>query len=229
MRKDIEIHINTGDITLSSKAKYDLYDFSWVSNPGGLTRYLYGEVSVPAAIPESTIRDKGLYFVIPYTGKYKEFYIRIKRVYSETSSIYMQNPVDGSEWFLVKTALYGGEQVNAFASQLLQISEYAFSLRLSGGIALLYSAEDSDLNIVKANRQNANMMLACVPTNNYRYPITGVGLIRWQQSNMLGNSLSDILQQEFSNDGTPVISAGYDFSTNKLALKLDTTNADAIN
>lgn len=229
MRRDFEIHINTGDITLPSQAKYELHDFSWVSNPNGLTRYIYGEIVVPAALPLDSIWSKGLYFVIPYTGKYKEFYIRIKRVYSETNSAYVQNPVDGSDWFLVKTALYGGEFENAFASQLLRISENAFFLMLEGGIAKLYSAEETDLNVVKANRQNTNMMLACVPTNNYRYPVTGVGLIRWQQSNMIGNDLSNVLQQEFSDDGTPVISASYDFNTRQLYLQLDTTNADATN
>ena len=229
MRRDIEIHINTGDITVTPQNKYDLYEFSWVSNPYGLTRYIYGEISIPAAIPEDVIRAKGINFVIPYTGKYKEFYVRIKRVYSSDNYAYMQNPVDGSEWFLVKTSLYGGVPANAFASQLRIISDNAFLLMLEGGTALLYSASQSDLNIVKANRQNANMMLACVPTNNYRYPVTGVGMIRWQQSNMVGNDLSTVLQQEFSDDGTPVITAGYDFNTHKLNLKLETTNVDATN
>lgn len=229
MRRDIEIHISTGDIALVSQEKYTLYDFSWVTNPNGLTRYIYGEITVPAAIPEDVIRNKGLYTVIPYTGKYKEFYVRIKRVYSETNHDYLQNPVDGSEWFLVKYAMYGGNLTNAFASQLRKISNNAFLLRFNNGEAQIFSAEVMDLNIVKANRQNTNMMLACVPTNNYRYPVTGIGLIRWSQSNMLGANLSTILQREFSDDGTPVISADYNFNTRQLSLRLDTTNVDATN
>lgn len=229
MRRDIEIHIATGDIALTSQKKYTLYDFSWVSNPNGLTRYLYGEIQVPAALPEDSIRANGLHFIIPYTGRYNEFYVRIRRNYSESDYVYMQNPVDGSEWFLVKTALYGGEMKNAFASQLRKISDNSFLILLNKGTAILYSAKETDLNIVKANRQNANMMLACVPTNNYRYPVTGVGLIRWTQSNMVGAELSSILQQEFSGDGTPVISASYDYDTRQMNLQLDTTNTDATN
>ena len=52
MRKDIEIHIGTGDITLPSKNNYTLRDFQWVSNKTGLSRYIYGEVIVPSNLSE---------------------------------------------------------------------------------------------------------------------------------------------------------------------------------
>ena len=230
MRKDIEIHINTGDIFPVAQNSFESRGFAWVSNPGGLTRYIYGEITIPASLPVSVIKRDGLVVIIPYTGKYKEFYVRVKRVFSENDYEYLQNPVNGTEWFLVRVAMYGCDTpVNAFASQLRKISDGAFLFRFDGAYANIYSALQSDVNIIQANRQNANLMLACVPTNNYRYPITGVGLIRWINSNMVGDKLPNVLRAEFADDGTPVISASFNFDNMGLSLQLDTTNVDATN
>lgn len=226
MRKDIEIHINTGDITLSPKNKFTLRPFSWVENSQGLSRYIYGEVEVPSALSEIHIKNNGIHVSIPYTPKYNEFYIRIKRVLGENSFTYIQNPIDGSEWFLVKAGLFGQALQNIYASQLLIISESSFYIRLNKGIAELYSSAESDMNIIKANRQNSNLLLKCIPTNNYRYPLTGVGLIRWTNSNISYTKLSDTIQREFENDGVLVKNANYDFETKDLKLELDTTNVD---
>lgn len=221
MRKDIEIHIGTGDITLPSKNSYTLRDFQWVSNPTGLSRYIYGELIVPSNLSEQSVKKNGVYVSIPYTPKYKEFMVRVKRLYDNGSYEFIQNPSDGSEWFLVKVAQYGGNTKNAIASQLLTISEYAFYFQFDGGVANLYSALESDLHIVKADRQNSNMLLACVPTNNYRYPLSGVGLVRWTNGNMDYTHLAERIESEFSDDGMSVNSASFDYGTKQL-------NIDAI-
>lgn len=221
MRKDIEIHIGTGDITLPSKNSYTLRDFQWVSNPTGLSRYIYGELIVPSNLSEQSVKKNGVYVSIPYTPKYKEFMVRVKRLYDNGSYEFIQNPSDGSEWFLVKVAQYGDNTKNAIASQLLTISESDFYFQFDGGVANLYSALESDLHIVKADRQNSNMLLACVPTNNYRYPLSGVGLVRWTNGNMDYTHLAERIESEFSDDGMSVNSASFDYDTKQL-------NIDAI-
>ena len=218
MRKDIEIHIGTGDITLPSKNNYTLRDFQWVSNKTGLSRYIYGEVIVPSNLSEQSIKKNGVYTSIPYTPKYKEFMIRVKRLYDNGSYEFIQNPSDGTEWLLVKVAQYGGTVVNAIASQLLTISESDFYFQFDGGVAKLYSALESDLHIVKADRQNSNMLLACVPSNNYRYPLTGVGLVRWTNGNMDYTHLAERIESEFSDDGISVNSASFDYDTKQLSI-----------
>ena len=218
MRKDIEIHIGTGDITLPSKNNYTLRDFQWVSNKTGLSRYIYGEVIVPSNLSEQSIKKNGVYTSIPYTPKYKEFMIRVKRLYDNGSYEFIQNPSDGTEWFLVKVAQYGSTVVNAIASQLLTISESDFYFQFDGGVAKLYSALESDIHIVKADRQNSNMLLACVPSNNYRYPLTGVGLVRWTNGNMDYTHLAERIESEFSDDGISVNSASFDYDTKQLSI-----------
>lgn len=224
MRKDIEIHINTGDITLPSNNKRVLRPFTWVNNPTGLMRYIYGEITIPGETPEYSIIENGVYVIIPYTPIYKEFYIRIKRINSDGSYSFVQNKTNGLEWFLVQCGKYGTQPKNIYASELITVSEDDFYVQIVGANAIIYSGSKSDLNVVNAHRQNANMLLKCIPTNNYRFPLTGVGLIRWTQSNIDHTSLSSILQREFSDDGVKVNSASYDFDTNDLNIDLDTAN-----
>lgn len=227
MRKDIEIKASTRDFVLTSSKRFSTYGFGWVSNPNGQQRYIYGEITVPAYVPDSTLRLNGINVTIPYTPKYKEFMIRIKRMIGVSTYAYLQNPTDGSDWFVAKVRLYGGPVSNAWASQLILVSEDSFHVRIDGGTVVLYDAKSIDFNIVKANKQNGQMLLDCVPTNNYRYPVTGVGLIRWTNSNIEQTRLSDILQREFQDDGVTVNNASYDFDTKDLYLDLDTTFVDA--
>lgn len=225
MRKDIEIHIGTGDITLPSKNNYQLRNFQWVQNPTGLSRYIYGEIVVPSNLSANTLYDKGVYAAIPYTPIYKEFMVRIKRLYENGLYEYLQNPADGTEWFVVKGNLYGmKEYKNIYASQLMMIADNDYYFQFDKGVANVYSALESDLNIVKANRQNSNMLLACVPTNNYRYPISGVGLIRWMNGNMDYTALADTIKSEFADDGVVVNSASFDYDTNQISI--DATSAE---
>jgi hypothetical protein len=225
MRKDIEIHIGTGDITLPSKNNYQLRDFQWVQNPTGLSRYIYGEIIVPSNLSANTLYNKGVCAAIPYTPIYKEFMVRIKRLYENGLYEYLQNPADGTEWFVVKCNLYGTNGYkNVYASQLKMVADNDYYFQFDKGILNVYSAMESDLNIVKANRQNSNMLLACVPTNNYRYPISGVGLIRWMNGNMDYTALADTIKSEFTDDGVVVNSASFDYNTHQLSL--DATPAE---
>lgn len=219
MRKDIEIHIGTGDITLPPKNSYQLRDFQWVQNPTGLSRYIYGEIIVPSNLSANTLYNKGVYAAIPYTPIYKEFMVRIKRLYENGLYEYLQNPADGTEWFVVKCTLYGTNGCkNVYASQLKMVADSDYYFQFDKGTVNVYSAMESDLNIVKANRQNSNMLLACVPTNNYRYPISGVGLIRWMNGNMDYTALADTIKSEFTDDGVVVNSASFDYDTHQLSL-----------
>ena len=229
MRKDIEVHINTGDISLVSTNKVTLMDFAWVDKPDSMEeRYIYGEVTIPAAFSASSITTNGVYIYIPYTPVYKEIRLRFKRNYGSVGlDTYITNPSDGSLWFGVQASIYGERTRNIFASELITISENNFYISFIGDTVKLFSGVESDVNIVRANLQNKNMLLSCVPGGNYRYPLTGVGLIRWANSNIDVSNLAEILKKEFADDGTPVKSAEYNHELRHLKLILDTTSVDS--
>lgn len=228
MRKDIEIHIKTGDVAIDPQNTFKLRDFQWVENSAGLSRYIYGEIDIPATVTEASIRNNGFYFTIPYTPKYKEFMVRVKRVYENGSFVYLANQTDGSDWFVVKVGMYGGESKNAYASELITVSESSYYGKIDGGVVNLYSCDESDFNIVSADRQNANCLLACLPTNNYRYPLTGVGLVRWVNANNLNSGdLAEVLAAQFEDDGVIVNNASYNYETKQIdQLELDASNAE---
>lgn len=219
MRKDIEIHIQTGDVALEPHNKPTLRIFRWVDQPALLSRYIYGEIDVPYTVSERTILTHGVSFIIPYTPKYKEFMVRMRRVNENGVFAYVTNEVDGSQWFLVKSAANGETLRNVYASELPSISETGFFVKLEGGIARLYASSQSDFNIVKAGRQNANCLLACFPGSNYRYPLTGVGLARWLNSNNVASaSLAQTLQSEFEADGVTINNASFNYDTKQMEL-----------
>lgn len=228
MRKDIEIHISTKDLTLSSKARIKYRPFQWVNTPvGGQVRYIYGEIEIPSQLSEKSIRENGISVQIPYTPKYKEFMLRIVRKYDDGTSVALVNEVDGSEWFLVTAGLYGGKQKNVYASELITISDGDFTLKFHNGTLQLYSALQSDFNIIEADRQNSNCLLACYPTNNYRYPVSGVGLGRWMNANAANSkNMAKVIQREFSADGMTVKNAAFDFETKQMALEAIETNPE---
>lgn len=226
MRKDIEIHINTGDITLKATNRYKLYPFRMVDNPEGLERYAYAEIEIPDTLPGNAPFASGIYVSIPYTPIYKEFAIRIKRVVSDDDFSYVTNPTDGSEWFIVQAGRYGGEIENAYLSELFLISEDNYFIILKESKAQLYAADQLDFNIINCDRQNSNLLISCVPTNNYRYPLTGVGLIRWINSSMNSSELTDTLMREFSEDGMTINNARFDQDTKQLQLDATTTATD---
>lgn len=219
MRKDIQLHIQTGDVAIDPQNKSKFRPFVWVEQPSMLSRYIYADIDVPYTVSERIILTQGIAVSIPYTPIYKEFKVRIRRVNDEGVVAYVTNPVDGSQWFLVRSNVYGQATKNVFASTLPSISEEGFLIMLQDGIAQLYSCTQSDFNIVKAGRQNANCLLACFPGGNYRYPLTGVGLARWVNSNNVeSTSLTKVLQDEFSADGVSIKNAAFNYTTKQMEL-----------
>ena len=222
MRKDIEIHIKTGDMNLINKNQHRTMGFDWVKNPEGLSRYIYGEITIPSAISENSIRNNGVYVSIPYTPYYKEFMIRFKRVFEDGTSLFLQNQVNGSDWFIVKAGMYGQKHSNIHASELIMVSDTDFYLSIENEFANVYSAARSDVHVIDANRQNCNCLISCVPGNNYRYPLTGVGLIRWINATNINNTeLAEVLKRELSEDDVTPRNAYYNYDTQQLELSIN--------
>lgn len=226
MRRDIAIDIHTRDFLLSPSKTNTIYAFSWIVNPFGNNNCLYGEMEIPSNMSENMLQTIGVVVAIPYTPHYKDFYIRIKKQTGNNMYSYLQNPVDNSRWFLAQAGLYGQQKKNIKASQLIEVSESLYRIVINHGIAELYNGENMDFVISNANAQNKNFMLLCVPGNCYRYPVTGVGLVRYLNGNIESSDLADVLKTEFSNDGVYVLDAEYNEKLKFLDLKLDTSNVD---
>lgn len=226
MRRDIQVNTATNDIVLKSSGVNRQYSFKWVSETD---LHLLGEITIPSTLDVRKLQTEGVKVEIPYTPIYKPFKIRIVRSYDESTHSPIINPVNGSEWFDIYTKLWGLQAKSMYASQLLVINSDAYIIQLDNkeGVGHIWSANKTDAVNIDANIQNRNLLLQCVPSNNYRYPISGVGLIRFLHANLSQTNLADVLQGEFQADGVTVKSAAFDSFTGDIQLELDFTEVDA--
>jgi hypothetical protein len=226
MRKDIQYNADTQDIILTTQSDYAKGSFSWVEVENKQQEYLYGEITISDMTAEELLED-GVCVQIPYTPTNKPIKVRFKRKvasgYSYVTTIVSDNSQEQhtEEWFTV----YKGEsQQEAHACQLPIISldfKYYFRISETAAIANVYAGVVSDFNCVYADYQNADMLLLCVPTNNYRYPTSGVGLVNWINANSQLKGLSERLKSEFTDDGVVLNDATYNTETYELKLSLN--------
>jgi len=213
-------------MVLKDQNKISTRSFEWVSETD---LYLLGQITIPGTFDVRKLQTEGVKVEIPYTPIYKPFKVRIVRHFDEATSMNVINPVDGSEWFEVRTNLWNQKDIQLRASQLIIVSQDSYIIQLDGtnGISYVWSASDSDVVNIAANIQNRNLLLKCIPSNNYRYPTSGVGLVRFLHANLSQTNLATILQNEFKADKVTVKSAAFNSYTGDIDLDLDFSEADA--
>lgn len=224
MRRDIQINTQLGDIVLQDRNILGTYPFEWI---GEEDLVLKGQLTLPGNYNINTLYTTGVKLSIPYTPIFKPIQIRVIRDYGDGTTRTVINPVNRSEWFDVKAKLYGKEEMSICASQLLMVSMDDYIIQIDHDIAYVWSNIDSDLCNINANFQNRNLLLQCVPTNCYRYPTSGVGLVRFLHSNLSQAKLADTLETEFKADKVTVNNAAFNSFTGHLEMDLDFTEADA--
>lgn len=226
MRRDIQINTSINDIVLKDQNKLSTYPFTWVSESD---LYLLGEITIPHTFDVNKLQTEGVKVEIPYTPIYKPFKVRIMRQFDANNSMAVINPVNGSEWFEVHTKLWNQQNTQLCASQLIVISQDTYIVQLdnTNGVAYIWSANNTDAVNVAANIQNRNLLLQCIPSNSYRYPTSGVGLVRFLHANLSQTTLANILQDEFKADKVTVKGAAFDSYTGDIELDLDFSEADA--
>ena len=123
--------------------------------------------------------------------------------------------------------LFGLQDKILYASQLIMVSQDYYLIQINKGVAYLWSNAISDMVNINANIQNRNLLLQCVPSNNYRYPTSGVGLIKYLHANLSHSGLAEKLQTEFKDDKVEIINAAFNSYSGDLELDLDFSEADA--
>lgn len=133
---------------------------------------------------------------------------------NESKKEYLINKYNNSIWFPIlsnhiQTPLSSWCTINNSF-----LFEFVF---LNNGIGL-YSGYETDLVINASLKQNKNLLLLTRMGNLYRYPLTGVGLLDYLNSNFTNTNLAEKLQSEFVNDGMVIVNASLNTDTNELNL-----------
>lgn len=227
MREDIQIHIESGDMPLVQSNTYSVDgEGVWIENPEGLQSYTYCEIEIPEVIQEATLRENGVYVRIPYHPVYKFVMLGFKRMQDNGSYAYLKNPVNGSDWFPTLAETHGRFARAVYAPDLMLIADKDYYVRFVRDGVVVYSAATVDVNIVNSGNQNSNMLLSCVPGNNYRYPVSGVGLVRWINGPATTEGMARTINDEFAEDGVAVTSASFNNVTKKLQLISNASKVD---
>lgn len=226
MRTDIQINTSISDMVLRDQNRLSTYPFKWVSESD---IYLLGEITIPHTFDVNKLQTEGVKVEIPYTPIYKPFKVRVVRTFDANTSMPVINPVNGSEWFEVHVKLWNQQDQRLCASQLIMVHPDAYIVQLDNtdGIGYIWSANSVDAVNISANIQNRNLLLQCIPSNNYRFPTSGVGLVRFLHSNLSQTTLANTLQDEFKADRVIVKGAAFDSYTGDIELDLDFSEADA--
>ena len=214
MRTDIEYDLEKNDVVIEKQNRYTAYT-SEVVEPDNTE---VGNVYVQVDIGENSPED-GFYVHIDYLPDARPLVLLIN---------YTENGEEKSEYYTVGAALYGGTLSEITGSELVLVNdEFEYYVEATSDSeatsdfdAQIYSAYQSDFNMTGSQWQDANFLLQCVPTNNYRYPVAGVGLIRWVHSGEINGEGVRRLKEEFTDDGMTIINANYDYENEKLYLKL---------
>lgn len=223
MRRDIQVNTQIGDMVLTDSNSVSTYPFEWLYERDS---NIYGCVTLPAYFERSSL-EYGVKINIPYIPMYKTIKLKFVQDYGDGNTRTFINTGDNSEYFDVHSKLYNLDERALKASELILIDEENYILQLVGNKLLLWSSKTSDAKNINANIQNRNLLLKCLPSNSYRYPISGVGLIRYLHANISNTDLADVLQSEFEAENVKVLNASFDSDTGNLDLDLDFSKVDA--
>lgn len=118
------------------------------------------------------------------------------------------------------------------ACQLMNINEngkYCVVIKKDDLLsAEIYSFGNNDLLFGESDDQSAKLLSLCAPGKNYRYPISGVGITDYINTVVGDTELGKRMVDEFSGNGTPVISANFDNGTGNLIVSQSSEQASEI-
>lgn len=222
MRTDIEYDLVKRDVVIEKQNRYKTVDAEVVEVDNVESTYVYMQVSIGNKTYEEIAED-GLYVHISYTPEERPIKLIITRTNDDGDEEQVMDGADSDGYYTVQATLFNGSNSTEMnASELVLISDtFDYYLQFIGdGDVQIYAAAQSDFNMKASQWQDANFLLQCVPTNNYRYPVAGVGLINWVHSGSINGECVTRMNEEFTDDGMTIVNANYDFETDRFYLKL---------
>lgn len=181
-------------------------------------RWLYAQVGLSPSLASRCCDGVQIHVRIPYVANSRGLRLRLRTNEGDGRPEYRPNPENNSPWYTVARDGDAGP-IPVIMSQIRQYdAEGNYTLVLHGGVLFLYSANETDMTIRAALRQNEMFLLKAAAGNLYQYPTTGVGLIDFLHGNFENSGLAAKLQAEFENDGMIINEAYMNSQTGELLL-----------
>ena len=82
--------------------------------------------------------------------------------------------------------------------------------------AYVYSAKNTDIKVDFSDNQASQLLSVCIPGCYHRYPMLGVGIVKYLNCVIGHSDLIDVLQSQFESDDRQIQEAEFDNETGKL-------------
>lgn len=214
MRRDIHINTEINDLEFANADTREPMTFRWTIEQD---LNVIGEIVLSRNYNINLLYSEGVIVAIPYLPIYKTVKFRVLQTTNDNRYEPVVNLRNNTEYF----DLVSSDGKSLYASQLPAISLDLFCVAITDYRMVAYSGKQTDFEIINADLQNRDMLLQCVESNNYRYPTSGVGLIRYLHSNIANSDLASKLYSEFEADGVKIRNAAFDAEKGKLELDLN--------
>jgi hypothetical protein len=223
-RQDIQADPVYGDLETTDNVAGKVFrDFRLLEDLAGedSENYCYGEITLPSGFESKWSEKNSIHVQIPYFPVFRELKIRFSIEMGNGSPEYLLNTADNRVWFPV----YREGKTVIRLSEFHGLNENGiFCLVPQNGYLLLFSGEETDLEIKAALAQNEVFLLKAMAGNLYQHPTTGVGLVEFLHGNFENNGLAQKLQKEFESDNMIINAAYMDSVTGELYLDVKEKN-----
>lgn len=220
-RYDIIINTEYGEVDLKKRPtnRY-ISSATLLGNQSGMDNdhAAYIEVSIIKSMGLSYSINDSLLVQFEYRAVNKPVFVRfLLDNQNESKKEYVINKQNNTIWFPV---LFNNTQM-PLSSWYIVNNSFLFEFVFQNNGISLYSGYETDLIINASLKQNKNLLLLTRMGNLYRYPLTGVGLLDYLNSNFENTDLAEKLQTEFINDGMVIVNASLNTDTNELNLVVE--------
>lgn len=93
-------------------------------------------------------------------------------------------------------------------------------------MAYIYSSVQTDFHINFSDDQSSQLLTICAPGKSYRYPTTGVGIIKYLNCVVQNSDIFDVMSEQFLADSKPLKEVTFDNETCKVDVVFNPENEE---
>lgn len=227
MVRDLILDIKERDLLLEDKsnANMPVFDSVWgnIFDEDDAVEVLMCNIIIPEDYWRSIEYQDNEFicrFTSPYVPDIRNFRIRLVAIHEGYYSLF--SSIRGNFGIPVNSYAFSKNMAAPISASMLPFIDIdgQFIVKLVRNPqselldrAYIYSSKISDLYINYSDDQASQLLSICAPGKSYRYPTTGVGIIKYLNAVIDHTDLQTVLETQFTGDNKTILSADFDSET----------------
>lgn len=203
MRTDIQFDYTSAEITLKRSIPQFTVIFEWEREDDYVA---YGVCKINKDININLLK-RGLGISVPFMSSNKRIMLSFRIVDNSGNESVIYNKRKGGEYYDLMSIR--GEELMTTDLPVLSI-DGIYRVVLDDDVAYLCDFNEYDFTLCESLEQNKVFLLMCNPGNLYQYPTTGVGILKYLNSNVGSSGLGNKIKEQFNMDDMYVEKANID-------------------